>query len=235
MNSSRCWVVLPAAGAGRRMGGPIPKQYLRIGDYTILEHTLSRFVNRTDIAGIIVALSQNDPYWEASPFSKQPNIHRVTGGAERPQSVQNALHRLMDMGSLEDWVLVHDAARPCLRRTDLNALIENLYEHDVGGILATPLKDTLKKGDSKSLITNTIDRNGLWLAQTPQMFRLGMLYSALENALTSHQVVTDEASAMELQGYFPRIIEGHSDNIKITRKEDLAIAEFLLNQNKFVI
>ncbi|WP_455381029.1 2-C-methyl-D-erythritol 4-phosphate cytidylyltransferase [Acidihalobacter prosperus] len=230
MNSSRCWVVLPAAGAGRRMGGSIPKQYLCIGSYTILEHTLSRFVNRQDIAGIVVALSRDDPYWDKSCFYKHPDIYRVTGGMERPHSVLSALNKLMEIASPYDWVLVHDAARPCLRRSDLDGLIESLYGHDVGGILATPLKDTLKKSDSKSTITQTIDRDGLWLAQTPQMFRLAMLHGALGKALASQQIVTDEASAMELQGYKPLIIEGHSDNIKITRKEDLPIAEFLLKQ-----
>jgi len=217
MNSSRCWVVLPAAGAGRRMGGSIPKQYMCIGDHTIIEHTLFRFVNRDDIAGVIVALSQDDPYWVKSCFSTHPNICRVTGGIERPHSVLNALNKLMEIASPEDWVLVHDAARPCLRESDLDSLIESLYGHDVGGILATPLKDTLKKGDSGRKITKTIDRNGLWLAQTPQMFRLAKLHRALVKALDSQQIVTDEASAMELQGYQPLIVEGHSDNIKITR------------------
>ncbi|AOV16891.1 2-C-methyl-D-erythritol 4-phosphate cytidylyltransferase [Acidihalobacter aeolianus] len=227
----RCWVVLPAAGAGRRMGTSIPKQYLTVLGRTVLEHTLSIFTDRVDIAGIAVALASDDPYWPELQIPGKERFLTLTGGDDRMISVRNALHALSAMALPDDWVLVHDAARPCLREEDLSRLIETLYDDPVGGILATPLRDTLKRqaSDARHIIEATIDRDGLWLAQTPQMFRLGALSMALNKALELGWKITDEASAMERWGASPHIVRGHADNLKITHAEDLPLAEFLLS------
>lgn len=228
----RCWVVLPAAGAGRRMGTAIPKQYLRVLGRTVLEHTLSIFSEREGIAGIAIALAADDPYWPELHIAGKERLLTVTGGDDRMVSVRNALLALSTMALPDDWVLVHDAARPCLRDTDLTKLIEALYDDPVGGILATPVRDTLKRQATDVVgetIESTIDRDGLWLAQTPQMFRLGALMTALDQALEQGWKITDEASAMEHLGASPNIVRGHADNLKITHTEDLPLAEFLLS------
>lgn len=227
----RCWVVIPAAGAGRRMGAAIPKQYLNILGRTVLEHTLSIFTEREDIAGIAIALAADDLHWPELQVASKERLLTVTGGDDRMISVRNALHALSALALPDDWVLVHDAARPCLRDEDLTKLVEALYDDPVGGILATPVRDTLKRqaADVGEIIESTVDRDGLWLAQTPQMFRLGALSTALDQALEQGWKITDEASAMEHLGAHPNIVRGHADNLKITHTEDLPLAEFLLS------
>lgn len=224
------WAVLPAAGVGRRMGSAIPKQYLELAGRTVIEHTLDVFVADTRIRGVVIALDPADGYWGATAYAEHPKVMRADGGAERCHSVLNALSALAERAHAEDWVLVHDAARPCLRAADLDRLIETLSDDPVGGLLGVPVRDTMKRVRAAERIDATLDRAALWHAFTPQMFRLGALHAALSDALAADHLVTDDAAAMERMGQDPRLIEGHSDNIKITRAEDLPLARFYLEQ-----
>ncbi|VAX07960.1 2-C-methyl-D-erythritol 4-phosphate cytidylyltransferase [hydrothermal vent metagenome] len=223
------WAVVPAAGVGRRMGGAIPKQYLQLNGRPVIEYTLERLLSHPKIHQVMVALSPTDQWWPDTTYADNPDVIRVDGGMERCHSVLNALHTLGKSAAIDDWVLVHDAARPCLRREDIDRLIEQLASHPVGGILGTQVRDTMKRADESNQIQKTVCRKGLWHAFTPQMFRFGLLRDALSEALEQGQQVTDEASAMELTGQMPMLVEGHADNIKITRPEDLALAEFYLH------
>lgn len=224
------WVVIPAAGVGTRMQADRPKQYLPLRGKTVIEHTLACFTHHPAIAGIVVALSAADPYWPGLHLDSAVPLRLAAGGAERCHSVLNALHLLAQQADANDWVLVHDAARPCLARSDLDRLCTELQDDAVGGILAVPVRDTMKRADGEGRIHATEDRNGLWHALTPQMFRLGLLTDALEQALADGFVVTDEASAVEHAGLKPKLVEGRADNIKVTRPEDLALAEFFLGR-----
>ncbi|RMG49741.1 MAG: 2-C-methyl-D-erythritol 4-phosphate cytidylyltransferase [Gammaproteobacteria bacterium] len=226
------WAVIPAAGVGARMGADRPKQYLELLGRTVIEHTLSRFLDHPAIAGVFVALGPQDGYWPQLPVAADARITRVEGGRERCHSVLNALRAILaGPGQEEDRVLVHDAARPCLRREDLDRLIEEAGATPEGGILAVPVRDTMKRAGAADAIDHTIDRNALWHALTPQLFPLGALHEALQSALDAGHEVTDEASAMEHAGYRPRLVRGHADNIKITLPEDLALARFYLEQS----
>lgn len=224
------WAVLPAAGVGRRMGSTTPKQYLDLAGRAVIDHALDLFVADVRIEGVVVALDPTDRYWGATAYAEHPKVARANGGAERCHSVLNALDALGDRAHAEDWVLVHDAARPCLRPADLDRLIEALIEDEVGGLLGIPVRDTMKRAERDDRIGATVDRAALWHAFTPQMFRLGRLRAALTDALAANHLVTDDASAMERIGQAPRLIEGHADNIKITRAEDLPLARFYLQQ-----
>ncbi len=227
----RFWAVVPAAGVGRRMGGPVPKQYLELLGRPVIEHTLAVLIDHPHIAGIYVAVADDDGWWGNIAYADHPRIIRVGGGEERSRSVLNILDRLGQTAEPDDWVLVHDAARPCLRRTDLDRLMGELRNHPVGGLLGVPVRDTMKRTDEQGSIQETVVRQGLWHAFTPQMFRLGMLQEALQTVLKQGLEVTDDASAMELAGYQPLMVEGRADNIKITRPEDLALASFYLSQD----
>lgn len=226
------WAIVPAAGIGSRMGASIPKQYLPLLGRTVLEHTLSRLASHPAIAGMVVALSPEDVWWPAVHVTAPISIQTVPGGSERCYSVLNALDLLAQTASPEDWVLVHDAARPCLRLADIDRLISELGDHSVGGLLGLPCTNTKKRTDATGNIIATVSRDGLWRALTPQMFRLGMLRDALTRALAAGVMVTDEASAMEWAGLMPRMVEGHSDNIKITRPEDLTLAALFLQHQE---
>lgn len=226
------WAVIPAAGVGTRMAAEIPKQYLSLRGRTIIEHTLERFLSHPRIDGIVVAVAADDPIWPTLPAAVRARIRRADGGAERCHSVLNALKVLASAGQGGDWALVHDAARPCVRRADIDLMIETLSDHPVGGILAVPVRDTMKRADGALSISATVDRSGLWHALTPQMFRVGALAAAIERALASGVKVTDEAQAMELIGLAPRLVEGHADNIKITRPQDLELAELYLRHQE---
>ena len=231
----KCWAVVPAAGVGQRMGAVIPKQYLSFQGRTVIEHTLARLLAEPRIPRVAVALGSDDVWWSGLEVAGDPRVIRARGGRERCDSVRNGLEALVDVAGadLDDWVLVHDAARPCLRGEDLGGLIDALIHDPVGGVLACPVRDTMKRADASGRIARTEDREGLWHALTPQMFRLGALWDAIDDALADGFVVTDEAGAMEHAGYEPRLVEGRADNIKITRPEDLALAEFFLgNQGR---
>ena len=224
----RYWAIIPAAGVGKRMGGVKPKQYLTLSGKTVLEHSLDRILEPTDIEGAVVALSDDDLYWKGLGYRHDKSVRLAPGGKERCDSVLNALQILSRKAHDHDWVLVHDAARPCVRQDDIQKLIETCKNHPVGGILAVPVRDTIKKSNEQNEITGTVDRASLWHAQTPQMFRLGMLRDALVGALDKDVEITDESSAIEWAGYRPLLVEGHSDNIKITRKEDVALAQYYI-------
>lgn len=224
------WAVLPAAGVGRRMGSAIPKQYLDLAGRAVIDHTLDLFVADARIQGVVVALDPTDCYWDSTGHAGHPKVRRVAGGAERCHSVLNALAALAEWAVDDDWVLVHDAARPCLRASDLDALIAALMDETAGGLLGIPVRDTMKQVDGDTRVTATVDRSRLWHAFTPQMFRLGLLRHALQEALAANDLVTDDAAAMERLGHAPRLVEGHADNIKITRAEDLPLARFYLEQ-----
>ena len=217
------WVVIPAAGVGSRMGADRPKQYLSYAGKTLLEHTLGCFLGHPGLRGLVVSLAEHDPWWPMLACAGQPGVHRAPGGHERCDSVLNALLKLSELGAgRRDWVLVHDAARPNLAQTDLEHLLAELAFDEIGGLLAVPAKDTLKRAGADGRVSETLDRSVVWQAFTPQMFRLGPLQHALAEARVAGVNITDEASAMEWAGHAPRLIEGRGDNIKITRPEDLA-------------
>lgn len=229
------WVVIPAAGVGARMLADRPKQYLPLAGRTVLEHSVSCFAHHPKVRGMVVAVALDDAYWPELALCSSVPLHCVAGGDDRAQSVLNALNFLAALTEheVEDpWVLVHDAARPCVRREDIDLLLGSLHDDPVGGLLGIPVRDTMKRADEDGLVARTEPRAGLWHALTPQMFRLRRLQSSLQRALERGVAVTDESSAIELAGYLPRLIEGHADNIKITRPEDLALAEFYLQQRR---
>ncbi|MWV17665.1 2-C-methyl-D-erythritol 4-phosphate cytidylyltransferase [Pseudomonas sp. L-22-4S-12] len=216
------WVVIPAAGIGSRMRADRPKQYLQLAGRSILEHTLDCFLDHPQLKGLVLCLAADDPYWPALPGARDPRIQRVEGGAERADSVLNGLLQLLELGAQEgDWVLVHDAARPNLARADLDLLLAELADDPVGGLLAVPARDTLKRVGADGRVQETVDRSVIWQAFTPQMFHFAALHRALADALVAGVAVTDEASALEWAGLAPRLIEGRADNLKITRPEDL--------------
>ncbi|MGZ8190702.1 MAG: 2-C-methyl-D-erythritol 4-phosphate cytidylyltransferase [Methylococcaceae bacterium] len=227
-HSIKFWAVVAAAGVGKRMNADRPKQYLELAGKTVIEHMLIRLLNADVFTAIVVAISEEDPYWHELEVSAHEQIITAAGGKERADSVLSALKSIRNMASDNDWVLVHDAARPCITTIDIRHLIDSLVNDEVGGILALSSHDTLKNVQGNS-IAGTLDRKNIWRALTPQMFRYGMLKSALQ-AAEGNPAVTDEASALELQGLQPKIVEGRPDNIKITRPEDLALAQFYLEQ-----
>ncbi len=222
------WVVIPAAGIGRRMGANLPKQYLDLAGLPVIEYSLRLFLNHPRITGILVVLHPEDAHWDQVPSARHKSIMRVAGGKERCYSVLNGLNHLISWARAEDWVLVHDAARPCLRREDLDQLVDRLAGHPLGGLLGKPVQDTMKLADDTQRVLHTVPRERLWHAYTPQMFRLGILHRCLQAALAAGELVTDEASALEWCGKQPLLVEGHGDNIKITRPEDLALAKLYL-------
>jgi 2-C-methyl-D-erythritol 4-phosphate cytidylyltransferase len=230
ISSIPCWAVVPAAGVGKRMQADRPKQYLPLVGSTVIEHTLSRLLQSGAFQAVAVAISIEDPYWPELPVSQHPDVITAPGGKERADSVLSALKTLQGRANENDWVLVHDAARPCLTTADIRQLITVLHDDAVGGILALSSHDTLKQVNGDSIIA-TIDRKQIWRALTPQMFRYGMLRDALQQA-EGNPAITDEASALEMQGLQPKIVEGRPDNIKITRPEDLALAQFYMEQQQ---
>lgn len=230
MNRERYWLVVPAAGTGQRMQSSLPKQYLRIRQRFVIDITLSRLLASDLFDGCMVALDADDRWWPTTDSSHDCRIETCTGGFARQDSVSAALRALSQHASQEDWVLVHDVARPCLALNDLRRLISELSDHPVGGLLATPVTDTLKRATPDQQVDVTVDRHDLWRALTPQMFRLRPLQSALSAAATGGVPVTDEASAIERMGAMPALVEGRADNFKITWPGDLAIAELVLDQ-----
>ncbi len=229
-NPLNYWAIVPAAGVGKRMGVAIPKQYLNLNNCTVIEHTLSRLCRHVQISAVVVALGADDEHWPtvAATLSYQDKLLTTVGGAERCHSVYNGLLRLEGRAHDDDWVLVHDAARPCLHHNDIDRLIATLVDHAVGGLLGVPVADTMKRANEQGEVIATVSRDNLWRAMTPQMFRYGLLKQALADALSANIIVTDEAAAIERAGYTPRMIECRADNIKVTRPEDLTLAEMYL-------
>lgn len=226
------WPVVPAAGVGSRMQADRPKQYLPIAGRLLMDYTLSALLSHPDVQQLVLVLSEDDGYWSDSDFYQDERVLRAPGGHERSDSVLSGLRRLSGIATDDDWVLVHDVARPCLTHEDMDAL---LAQRELpGAILASPTRDTMKRGslsdDGQVVIEHTVEREQLWHALTPQMFPLGLLRQALEHCLQQQIPVTDEASALEALGYAPRLIAGRADNIKVTRPEDLALARLFLQQ-----
>lgn len=235
------WVVIPAAGVGKRMQAGRPKQYLPLLGKTVIEHTIACFMKHSKITGIVLSLNSDDPYWAKLSLPTIKPIYTADGGKERSDSVFNALHLLQGELNVanDSWVMVHDAARPCLSQKDIDTLLDALLSDDnhtdshAGGILASPVRDTMKRAaKNNTIISHTENRDGLWHALTPQMFKLGLLEKALQQSLDSGVAVTDDASALENMGLSPRLIEGDASNIKITKPSDLALAEFFLSTGK---
>lgn len=215
--------LIPAAGVGARMGGGTPKQYLQINDQPILRHTVQAFLMAKEISHTYVVVSAEDGYVDAA-LSGMENVSILRcGGATRRDSVSNGLAGLAAQLSFDDWVLVHDAARPGLTPALITHLIQQVGEHAVGGLLALPVVDTVKRVVAGRV--ETIARDGLWLAQTPQMFR----YLILADALAAASEVTDEASAIETAGLIPLLVVGHACNLKVTLPADLALAQRYLS------
>lgn len=242
-------VLVPAAGSGQRFGGPVPKQYLKLNGKTVIERSLERLleamqqldVNKSD--QIVVAISDDDDYWQELDIARDSRVKTVSGGSSRAQSVQNVLNSLANVDS-EDWILIHDAVRPLIALEDIKKLVISLSEEQelvAGGLLATPIYDTVKRANADAEVIKTEDRNGLWVAQTPQMFRYHELVQALEKATkgsmaraedTDLAKITDEASAMEAAGFKVKLVNGSRTNIKITRPEDLEFAELILGKKR---
>ncbi|NNE37599.1 MAG: 2-C-methyl-D-erythritol 4-phosphate cytidylyltransferase [Gammaproteobacteria bacterium] len=226
----RCWAIIPAAGIGSRIGSDVPKQYLKINGKAILEYAIEIFLRHHLIDGVVIVLAENDKAWKDLQINDTENLMTTIGGVERFHSVLNGLLVLEDKLNQDDWVLVHDAARPCLETSDLDNLINTISTHPTGGILAMSVRDTMKRSDADNHICETVDRDGLWHALTPQMFRYKKLRQAIESAIEKNIAITDEAQAIEHSGERPMLVEGSARNIKITRPEDLALASFYLSQ-----
>lgn len=223
MSAPAFWAVVPAAGVGRRMGADRPKQYLDLDGQAVIVHSVARVLTDPRVLGAVVAIAPTDPYWPGLRIPTAKPIRTVIGGHERADSVWNALLALGEAAT--SWVVVHDAARPCLRPGDLEHLLDQaIASGDDGAILAVPVRDTMKRADAEGRITATVERRQLWHALTPQVFRLDPLRHALRGALDAGHPVTDEASAMEWAGRAPRLVEGHGDNVKITHPTDLSAA-----------
>ena len=223
-----CVAIVPAGGSGARFGSAAPKQYSLIARKTVLEHTLIALQKCAAIERIFVNVQHDDPHVQAVT-AHHPNVKVLrTAGGTRSETVQNALKDISKQVRRDAWVLVHDAARPCLSSVDLDRLIALAGAHPVGGLLASPVSDTLKRGNAESEVTETVSRDGMWRAQTPQMFR----YEALLHALASSPQVTDEAQAIEALGMSPLLVTGSSRNIKITLPEDAELAAYYLSQQE---
>lgn len=241
-SSSKIWAIVPAAGVGKRMQSNIPKQYLTLNERPVLEHTLNILLENENISGLVIALQSDDAYWPDIKIHSKKTVLRAEGGSERVDSVLSALTILSSnvlFNAETDWVMVHDAVRPCLQHHDINKLVRDV-DTDDGGLLALPVRDTMKrqtvvevdpvKGEAANVrVEKTVDRENLWHALTPQYFPAIKLKQALENALQNKQLVTDESSAMEMLGFSPRLVAGDETNIKITRPDDLGLAALYLS------
>ncbi|HEY0341680.1 MAG TPA: 2-C-methyl-D-erythritol 4-phosphate cytidylyltransferase [Steroidobacteraceae bacterium] len=257
----RYWLVMPAAGVGRRFGNTKPKQYAPLQGRTVIEWALAPFLTDPSCVGVSISLAADDPYWGevaerlAKLPGRKPELIFAGGGVERSHSVRKGLAALGSRALADDWVLVHDAARPCLSANDLQHLLDRLGTHRVGGLLATPAADTLKRASAEPAtsasshptpdqratsqprdlpgvdpeVAQTVDRAGLWRALTPQMFRYGRLCDALDRSLAANRLPTDEAQALEWTGAHPVLVQGSAANIKITSADDLVLATALLS------
>lgn len=228
--SVRIWAVVPAAGVGRRMGVDVPKQYLPLAGRSVIEHTLERLCTHPRIAAVVVALADDDAHFAQLPVAASVRI--APGGVERADSVLAALDAIAHEAGPHDWALVHDAVRPCLHPEDLDRVIADALAHGEGVLLAAPVRDTMKLVMHER-VQQTVPRDGLWHALTPQIFPLEALRGALRAAQRDGVPITDEAQAMERAGHPPRVVHGRADNIKITRAEDLQLAAFFLTRMEY--
>ncbi|MEY3201815.1 MAG: hypothetical protein RIR70_1365 [Pseudomonadota bacterium] len=226
---TRYFALIPAAGSGLRMGQTLPKQYAPLAGKPLVGHCLATLQAVPKISGIFVVIAPEDSHWRQATASLDLRGIRVlpVGGASRAASVANGLDAIADTVAEDDWVLVHDAARACLSVSLVERLIESVGDHPVGGLLAVPLADTLKRADTEGAVAATVPRAHLWQAQTPQMFR----FSVLREALARADEVTDESSAIEALGHRPLLVEGDARNFKVTRAPDLLLAQRILEHD----
>ena len=235
-NTASIWAVVPAAGIGQRMNAPVPKQYLSLNGRPVIQHSLQRLLDNSRVTALVVAIRAHDEYWPDIMLDTRKPVVLAEGGEERSDSVLNALESLRSQPGFDaerDWVLVHDAVRPCVRQADIDRLIDEVGDNEAGGLLALPVRDTMKRQhDKNDSVAHTVEREGLWHALTPQLFPWRLLHQALLDARHSKLVITDESSAMEAAGYAPRLVAGSADNIKITRPGELRLAEIILDEQQ---
>ena len=231
--------IVPAAGVGKRMQSQHPKQYMKLAGKTVIEHTLAKLLASEHIEQVVVALGAEDGYFHALPIAKHPKVKTVTGGKERVDSVLAALKAIEQQAPVSDtWSLVHDAARPCVLTEEIDRLIVTCQIQNAGGLLAAPVKDTMKRGSAqacsgepntgKNFVETTVAREQLWHALTPQMYRTHELIDAIEQGLANGVNITDESSAIEAVGLSSMLVSASPNNLKITQPEDIVLAEFLL-------
>ncbi len=230
------WAIVPAAGTGARMQSDIPKQYLPLLGRPVILHTLERLCSYGRIAGVLVGIAPNDARWQTlQTTGLQKLLGTFAGGRTRVQTVLNGIAALVKRARADDWVMVHDAVRPCVRHADLDKLVAVVASSPDGALLALPISDTVKRADAQARVEETVSRAGLWRAHTPQMFRLAMLRDALTAVAATNEDITDDSAAVERLGARPRVVEGFADNIKITHSSDLALAEMFLRQQAGVV
>ena len=224
------WFVVPAAGSGQRMGGELAKQYQVLDGVTMLERTIRKLLSVPCVAGVVCVIAKDDPHWEALKLEENSRVHVTVGGDSRAESVLAGIECVLAHAPSDTWTMVHDAARPLVALDDIRRLVNAVYNSGaIGGLLATPVHDTLKKSDDYATVVQTLERRDLWQAQTPQLFRSGQLHYALNAAMkTNPEAITDEASAMEFDGHQPLLVEALQPNFKITRPVDWQLASALL-------
>lgn len=223
-------VVIPAAGIGRRMGSTLPKQYMTIAGRPVLEHVMHCFLTHPALDRLVVVLRPGDVHWQQLACADDPRVQVTFGGDSRADSVLAGLKALSSQRQEDDWVMVHDAVRPCLTHALIDRLRDTVESKQVGGLLALPLTDSLKQVNDRGEVVASCPRDGYYRAQTPQMFRCHRLFEALSLAIASDLLVTDSASAMHVLGVSPCVVEGAADNMKITYPGDQALAEFILQR-----
>ena len=223
----RAWAVIPAAGSGSRLGADRPKQYLELFGQSVLWHTVQQFLSDSRFAGVMLALSSTDAHFLHTDVAALPVLTCV-GGASRQASVLAAVEALAMRAAPHDWLFVHDAARPLLLRSDLDALFAVLVSEPVGALLGAPVADTLKRRGTDGHVQETVARDGVWRALTPQVFRYDILRTALTRAEQAGISHTDDTAAVEQLGHFAALVRGRDDNLKITQGQDLLIAEQIL-------
>ncbi|MBO69030.1 MAG: 2-C-methyl-D-erythritol 4-phosphate cytidylyltransferase [Acidiferrobacteraceae bacterium] len=226
MSNLKCWAIVPAAGSGSRFGGTTPKQYIDLEGIPIIVRAVNALIKVEEISGIAVGISPDDKWWAKCAINDRRVIGAFLGGACRAETVLRGLEYLESSASADDWVLVHDAARPCIRIEDIKRVIAMRSNGSGGALLGTPISETVKYANQDNLVEKTIPRSNLWLAQTPQIFPYRLLYDALVKS--DLETVTDESSAIEAIGYRPYVIHGDSFNIKITTNRDLKIASLIM-------
>ncbi len=225
--ANNCWAIVPAAGIGSRMVTEQPKQYLKLGSASVIEHSLAVLFGVGFIKKICVVLAEQDDCWQSLNLTDN-KLLLAHGGQTRAHSVLNGLLAYASEAKPSDWVLVHDAVRPCVKVGDIQRLMAAVEQHSVGGLLGIRATDTLKKVNAEQEVEATLSRAHIWYAQTPQLFRYELLLNALQKAINEDIKVTDEAGAIELLGHKPIMVEGRGSNIKITREEDLLLARMIL-------
>jgi len=231
-SSAKFWAIVPAAGSGKRFGSDTPKQFHQLNGQLVAQQTLSRLLSLSALEAIYIPCDIDCNWWSEVSAVRDSRVHLIAGGQQRVHSVLNGLTALQELASDDDWVLVHDMVRPCVTIENITALMDALVDHPVGGILATPVNDTLKIVNAESQIHSTANRDQYRVAQTPQMFRYQRLREAIATMLKDKRIPTDEAAAIEYSGQPALAVEGRQDNIKITRREDLVVAAAIMKNQE---